>query len=127
MPCPALVWHTLSNMFQTISETAIDGKLTHLQAISLQEEGKITEYSNRLQGLFSELDSASHKVSDMEQKCTLQRGLPDDDDFTAESIMTGEDTFSCADSKLVLRETRLLKKDAGLEHAFFTRTKSTKS
>lgn len=85
------------------------------------------EYPNRLQRLVIALDSAGHEVSDMEQRCSLYRGLSDDFDVTVESKRRGKDSFHRTVSKIFIRETRLLEKDAGSEQAFVTRTKNTES
>lgn len=68
----------------------MDVKLSQFQSIALKKVKQIVEYSNRLQELVGELDSAVHVVSDSEQKPVHLCELPGDFNVTAETIIDGK-------------------------------------
>lgn len=121
MRCPREVWNTLREMFQSVSEAALDSKLSQLQSISLKRGEKIVEYSNKILGLVGELESAGYTVSKVEQKHALLRGLPKEFDVTAEAIMISEQNYNQAVAKLIVRETRLEDLEIGREKAMATK------
>lgn len=115
--CPTEAWNKLRTMFQAVSEASIDAKLTKLQNIQMAKGEKVIEYSNRVEELVSELESAGHHTSGVEKKRALLRGLPSTFDITAETIMGVNFAYDEAVAKLVVRETRIVQVDEKSEFA----------
>ena len=113
----------LKTKFQVVSETAIDSKLMQLQAISMNKGESVVEYSSRIIGLVSELENAGHKISVVEQRRALLRGLPKEFDVTAEAALGAELTYHDVVARLIIRETRLKALDEAPEKALMTLTK----
>lgn len=105
--CPAKAWRTLNEMFQAVSEAAVDSKLCQFQAMTLGISEEFIQFSNRVLELVSELRSSRHQVSTMEQKRASLRGLSKDFDVAAETIMSGNYSYDEAVAKLMIRETKI--------------------
>lgn len=115
--CPTEAWNKLRTMFQAVSEASIDAKLTKLQNIQMKKGEKVIEYSNRVEELVSELESAGHPTSVVEKKRALLRGLPTTFDITAETCMGGDFDYDESVAKLIVRETRIIQVDENCETA----------
>lgn len=88
--CPRDAWEVLKQMFQSVAEAAIYAKLSQLWAIFRYKVKNIVEYSSRIVGLVGELKSVGYDESNIEQKHGLLRGLREDYDVTAETIVSPE-------------------------------------
>lgn len=63
--CPREASRLWLDTFKFVSEASIDAKLTCLQAISMQKDEHVVEYSSSIVGLVSELQDAEHDVSEV--------------------------------------------------------------
>lgn len=75
--------------------------------MQLNKGETIVAYSNRIVDLISELESAVHNISELENKLTLLRGLPKDFEVKAETLLVKKYNPYKAVSRIIVRETRL--------------------
>lgn len=90
-----------------VLDAAVDAKVSQLQSISIQNGGKIVEYSNQMLDLVGELESAGHKMLQMKQRRASLKGLSKDFEAAAEAFMRSAGYWNGAVSRLIVRETRL--------------------
>lgn len=81
---PISVWAKLRNIYQTVFEASIDARMIQLQNIEMLETETITQYSNKISNLVSELAAIGHGIAKSEKKRHLLRGLLDDFAVTAQ-------------------------------------------
>lgn len=94
-------------MFQAVSELAIDSKLSQLQNKSLKKGERVILYSNRIQGLVGELESAGNDVTDSYKNRALLRERPSSSSATDDSMIDFECDYHKAAARLVVCETPL--------------------
>lgn len=114
---------TLKLTFQTASEASIEAKLTLLQEMKFAKSESVVDYSSRILGLVSELESAGPKVTNIKKRRALSRGLPKEFDVTSEAVVKMNDSHIDAVLKLILRETRLKSLDNAPEQVLLTKAK----
>ena len=90
---PKEVWKTLKVTYQMVSEASIDAKLSALQEIGMATSESILEYSNRIKTLTNELLAIGHRVSDIEKKRALLRGLSPNFSVIAQVIRATGKTY----------------------------------
>lgn len=122
--CPREACNLLRTIFHAVSEAAIEANLSTLQSVSSKKGEQVIQNSRRVLEIVDELESAGHIVSEIEQKKTLQRGLPQEYDFTAEAIIIMPHKFNQVVSKLIVRETQLKEIDTTSERALVKSNKS---
>lgn len=98
----------------------MDSNLCQLQAVTLGERKRNVEVSYRMLGLVSEIESAGHQVSSVEQKRALIRRLPKDFDVTAETIMIVNYSYYEAVAEPIVREIRIQDLEEALNRAMIS-------
>lgn len=82
------------------------------------------KYSNRLSGLVSKTENAEHAVPELEQQCTLLRGLPSNLDVNEEATNGSEGDYQHAVAKLLVRIMPHLERDNSTKRLFLSQYRS---
>lgn len=83
---PSLVWKTLKEQHQAVSQASRDGLLDRYQAMKMKPSESVLEFRARLSELESQLGGIGYNTSEAEQLRALLRGLRDEFGVTAEVI-----------------------------------------
>lgn len=108
---PKEVWDKLKEMYQTVSETAIDAKLMKFQQMEMTKGETVIEFANRIESIVNELAAVGHIIREMEKKRAILRGLTTDFAVAAQVIRTGTKKYSEAVADLVIFECTLQEKN----------------
>lgn len=73
--CIWKAWQTLKDVFKAISESLIDAKQAFLQSATFEKGERVVKFSSNVLELEHELEDAGHKVTEIEHKRSLLRGM----------------------------------------------------
>lgn len=121
--CPHHACVTMREMFQTVSEAAIDAELSKLQALTLMNKKHNVKYLYRLVELIGDLEGVGPSVTVVRQKRALLRKFLIDYNIIVEAIMVMKHTYKQAVVKLIVRKTRMQDREVSNEQALATMTK----
>lgn len=107
--------------YQTVTEAAIDAKISMFQYISMEPTEKIVEYTNRRDAVVSELASIVQTINSLEKRRALLQGLTPDFALPAQFIRSNRKGYTDSVSYLVVFECTVDRPVTSVHKAFDTR------